>query len=308
MDHRAALKGLLCHDRSWQEASPIMSVACWTAANHGTFEAIRDVIEIFIPDDHAVLEMVLPPPDGRQYAALVRGPYISIVPPNWPHSIKWKQHSEIVVLALDHTYFRDKIRSALGHEAPTIGLHCAVIDPFIRELGNTMRNEFRMLRQPGTVYLESLAGVLAIYLGTNYDGNAKHQSLWSGLPAHKLNRVRGFVKEHLADAITVNQLAATVQLSPCHFARMFRQAAGQPPHIYITSQRMERAKDLLRNTDLPLVDVAASVGFQTQAHFTSVFRRHAGLTPRVFRLNWRFDALPNIEPDKSRRRNFDARQ
>ena len=92
-------------------------------------------------------------------------------------------------------------------------------------------------------------------------------------------------KKHIADAVQVGDLASTVHMSPYHFARAFKQTVGQPPHAYITGQRMERAKDLLRNTDLPLVDVAASAGFQTQAHFTGVFRKHAGVTPRIFRLN-----------------------
>jgi AraC family transcriptional regulator len=76
-------------------------------------------------------------------------------------------------------------------------------------------------------------------------------------------------------------------MSTFHFARMFKQATGQPPHVYITLQRMEYAKELLRNSSLPLVDIAASVGFQTQGHFTGVFHRYAGVTPRIFRLNSR---------------------
>jgi AraC family transcriptional regulator len=72
-----------------------------------------------------------------------------------------------------------------------------------------------------------------------------------------------------------------------HFARMFRYTTGTPPHVYITLKRIERARLLLRDSDLPLVQVAASVGFQTQGHFTAVFHRHAGATPRVFRLDSR---------------------
>jgi AraC family transcriptional regulator len=97
--------------------------------------------------------------------------------------------------------------------------------------------------------------------------------------------VQAFIREHLADPIRVEQLAAAVHLSPYHFARMFKKATGQPPHTYITMQRMEHAKELLRDSDLPLVEVAASVGFQTQAHFTGVFHRYTGRTPRVYRLN-----------------------
>jgi AraC-like DNA-binding protein len=74
-------------------------------------------------------------------------------------------------------------------------------------------------------------------------------------------------------------------MSPFHFARMFKKATGKPPHVYITAHRMEHAKHLLSDSELPLVDVAASVGFQTQGHFTGVFRKYCGVTPRVFRLH-----------------------
>jgi AraC-like DNA-binding protein len=76
-------------------------------------------------------------------------------------------------------------------------------------------------------------------------------------------------------------------MSLYHFARMFKLATGQPPHLYITIQRIEHAKALLRDSSLPLVVVAARVGFQTQEHFTNVFHRYAGVTPRVYRLSCR---------------------
>jgi AraC family transcriptional regulator len=58
---------------------------------------------------------------------------------------------------------------------------------------------------------------------------------------------------------------------------------------------MQRAKEVLSDSDLPLVDVAACVGFRTQAHFTGVFRRYSGLTPRAYRLSNRASAL-HVEP------------
>jgi transcriptional regulator GlxA family with amidase domain len=59
----------------------------------------------------------------------------------------------------------------------------------------------------------------------------------------------------------VNELAATAHMSAHHFARMFKEATGIPPHRYITLQRVDDAKQLLSDTELPLVEVAAAVGF-----------------------------------------------
>ena len=89
------------------------------------------------------------------------------------------------------------------------------------------------------------------------------------------------------EAIDRCDLAQVVHMSPYHFARMFKQATGQPPHVYITAQRMDQAKNLLGNSELSLVQVASNVGYQTQAHFTGVFHKHVGITPRTFRLKYR---------------------
>lgn len=100
---------------------------------------------------------------------------------------------------------------------------------------------------------------------------------------NKLQTVLGYIEDRLEQRIGVNELATQIHMSPFHFARRFKQAVGQPPHAYITHVRLERAKNLLASTDLPLAMVATRVGYRTQAHFTGVFRKHTGTTPRVFR-------------------------
>jgi AraC family transcriptional regulator len=110
----------------------------------------------------------------------------------------------------------------------------------------------------------------------------------SAVPAlspQRLQRVLAHIEEHLGDRVTVGQLAAVAHASEFHFARMFKRTTGTPPHAYMTGRRIDRAKELLARSELPLVEVAARVGFQTQAHFTVVFRRHVGRTPRIFRLH-----------------------
>jgi AraC family transcriptional regulator len=78
-------------------------------------------------------------------------------------------------------------------------------------------------------------------------------------------------------------LAALVQLSPPHFLRMFKHATGLAPHQYVLTQRIERAKGLLRTSMLAIGEIAFHLGFQTQSHFTMHFRRLTGLTPTAYR-------------------------
>ena len=109
------------------------------------------------------------------------------------------------------------------------------------------------------------------------------RSMPAGLDAGKLERVRMFIDRSLAESLHICHLSAAVHMSPFHFSRLFKLATGESPHAYLTRCRVERAKQLLAGATLPLVHVASAVGFQTQGHFTEVFRRHTGTTPRRFR-------------------------
>jgi len=113
-----------------------------------------------------------------------------------------------------------------------------------------------------------------------------------GLAPHKLQKVLAYVEEKLAEPVGVRELASQVHMSPFHFARRFKQAVGTPPHAYITHVRIERAKSLLAGTNVPLIEVATRVGYRTQAHFTGVFHRYVGTTPRAYRLGTRRELIP----------------
>jgi AraC family transcriptional regulator len=197
------------------------------------------------------------------------------------------ERRDAIVLVLDRVYFEQRARLALGNTVPKLTQGYAAADPFIREVGSALARDFRAGRVPGSAYLESLAGVIAIHLATHHCEKHLPDARCSGLADHKLRRVVDFISTHLADTIRIRDLARMVHMSLYHFARMFRHTTGMPPHLYLTLKRIEHAKLLLRDGDLPLVQVAASVGFQTQGHFTAVFHRHAGTTPRVFRLDSR---------------------
>jgi AraC-like DNA-binding protein len=76
-------------------------------------------------------------------------------------------------------------------------------------------------------------------------------------------------------------------LSIHHFARGFKQSAGMTPHYYLTQKRVERAQDMLANSELSLSEIAYAVGFSDQSHLTRHFRQMLGVTPRQFRWSQR---------------------
>lgn len=101
-------------------------------------------------------------------------------------------------------------------------------------------------------------------------------------PAIK-RRVFDYVETRLDQAITLEHLASEAGLSSYHFARMFRQSVGEAPHQYVLRRRIERARDLLRDPDHSVADIAQATGFSSQAHLTTRFARVTGLTPARFR-------------------------
>jgi len=108
-----------------------------------------------------------------------------------------------------------------------------------------------------------------------------------GLAAGTMRRVREYVDVHLGESINLQKLAVVAGLSVHHFAREFKQSAGVTPHRYLTQKRVERAREMLAQTDLSLAEIAYATGFSDQGHLTRHFRFMLGTTPREFRWSQR---------------------
>jgi AraC family transcriptional regulator len=115
----------------------------------------------------------------------------------------------------------------------------------------------------------------------------------------RLKRIMQYIDDHLPAKITLQDLAAVAGLSRMHFAAQFRAAIGMRPHEYLLKRRIASAEELLKQANVSLVEVALSVGFQTQAHFTTVFKRIAGDTPYQWRSAYLAQSTP-LPPAGSR--------
>jgi RpiB/LacA/LacB family sugar-phosphate isomerase len=104
-----------------------------------------------------------------------------------------------------------------------------------------------------------------------------------GLPPRRLQRVFDHIRENVARDLSVSELAQVVGMSQYYFSKLFKMSTGTTPHQYVMRQRVERAQEHLRATRTALAEIATLVGFETQSHFTSVFRRLVGATPKHYR-------------------------
>jgi AraC-like DNA-binding protein len=104
----------------------------------------------------------------------------------------------------------------------------------------------------------------------------------AGLERHLL-RARDLVDSRYDEPLDLRRLAREAHVSPRHFSRSFRRVFGETPHQYLLSRRLERARHLLRTTEMPVAEICLEVGFTSVGSFTTTFTRQIGVSPTTFR-------------------------
>jgi AraC family transcriptional regulator len=102
------------------------------------------------------------------------------------------------------------------------------------------------------------------------------------LDARALDRVGRYVKQNIAEAISLDDLASAACISRFHFARLFRASTGDSPMEYVRKVRISLAMEMLVRERHPVAVTAANLGFFDQSHFTRTFRRLIGVPPKLF--------------------------
>jgi AraC family transcriptional regulator len=118
-----------------------------------------------------------------------------------------------------------------------------------------------------------------------------------GLPSphlqRKIHEVQIFLAQNLSRDVDLTTIAAHASLSPYYFTRQFTAMVGMPPYRYLISLRIQRAAQLLRESDLTVTQILHRVGFHSPSHFTTTFRRHMGLSPTDYRRRFDFESNAN---------------
>lgn len=221
---------------------------------------------------------------GRRMTQLLREGHVSVVASGQPHGSEWRQGAEHLIFYLAPAFIERAARDLLRKGSAEIAENRTADDPFVRQLAGALRAELGRGNPPERLYLESLANVLAVHLLRSYAADRKPlRNPAHGLRGRRLERVTDFVLANLHTDLTLAALAGAAGLSPYHFARQFKRATGLTPHQYVVLRRVERARELLVGTDLPIGEVAGAVGFAHQSHLARHVRRHFGVAPSGFR-------------------------
>ncbi|MGF6853775.1 helix-turn-helix transcriptional regulator [Paraburkholderia sp. CI3] len=238
---------------------------------------------LLVPADRTAVEASGRNNAGSRSHVNVRAPCIGLIPAGAKLTAA-EDDPQGLVIALDSRILESRSRQVFGSSSSReLPLWFQAWDPFLREAASTLI----LLAQTAFVEagcLDGFADAIALHVSYHYSRDVHARVREAPLSQLKLMLINAFISEHIAENIQVEQLAARVHMSPSHFAHAFKKTTGSPPHFHLTTERVTLAKTMLSSSRLPLIDVAARTGFRTQQHFTEVFHRYTGMTPRVFRL------------------------
>jgi AraC family transcriptional regulator len=225
----------------------------------------------------------------RRYTALYSKGDISIMPAGVPACYRAEGEDHYLQIQIPPQFLKRVAQEAIELDPDQIELvtEFRVRDPQIEHTLMLLRTELHKGGGwVGQLYVESLANVLAMHLLREYS-TAQHRIAMyeGGLGDRKILQVSEYIHEHLDREIKLEELAQLTGISQFHFSRLFKQSMGVSPHQYLLQQRVERAKQLLKNSKLTIAEIALQCGFNSQSHLGKQFRQLTGLTPKAYRAN-----------------------
>lgn len=222
--------------------------------------------------------------DGRTLQGTVGANDVGVVPAGQPFAFEVQETIETLSVVLREDFVGRIAEQADLDHAEVLGSLYAP-DPPLARLVRSFLPELGGGNLGGELYAEALATQLAVHLLRHHSslGRRRAQELVRGpagaAPRRAISRALDCVNDDLAGALSLEKLAETAGYSPYHFARLFKEATGHPPHQYVLKERVERAKRLLETTELSLTEVARMSGFSSQSHMGRALKALTGATP-----------------------------
>lgn len=209
---------------------------------------------------------------------------ICILPANTLHKCRWIDSTEFLTISVESKLINNIANRLNTAENIEILPIFAQKEPLIQQIGLSLLAELQSQESLDSFYVNSLVDILIMRLLKGYGRKIpKNFELVEGLNAFKLKQALDYINDNLDRELRLADIALSLRMSPFYFARSFKQSMGIPPYQYLTQRRIDRAKLLLSNSSLSILEIVQSIGFRTQSHFTRVFREYTGTTPKQYR-------------------------
>lgn len=226
--------------------------------------------------------------EGKTYTGLYAKGDFSITPAQMPFFARWDGEDRYLKIRLTSRFIQRVATEALEINGDRLELlpQARIRDPQIEAIGLMLLSEVQQGHTANKLYVESLSNVLAVHLIRQYT-TARPQAVMyeGGLPQRQLLQVLDYIDAYLHQEIKLTDLASLLGMSEFYFSRQFKQVIGTTPYQYLLQQRIERAKQLLRQSDRSIADIALTCGFNSHSHLSKQFRQLTGTTPKAYRLN-----------------------
>jgi len=222
--------------------------------------------------------------DGNQGSEKHLPGSLILLPPGTRDRLRWEGTSERYVLSLDSKYVRDVADQNECSRQPGFQTRWCFRDPGLQYVLSDIADQFSNGWPLGRLYADLLSLQLATFLLTSQTIEPfKIKTSSGGLSRNKIRACLEYLAENVHRDVSLSEVAALANLSPFHFARLFRKETGATPYGYHMDQSMQRAKYLLSTTDEFVEGVAGRVGFGNLSSFSRAFKSHEGKSP----LQWR---------------------
>lgn len=157
-------------------------------------------------------------------------------------------------------------------------------DPVVSSLGQSLMPFLAARVATNQLYVDHVFLALRSHLAVTYGGMKPPNALnRGGLAPWQRRRALDLLSERLTEGVRLDTLSEACSLSSSAFLRAFRKTMGLAPHQWLLARRVERARDLIREGDLPLSEIALCAGFSDQSHLTRVFSQQMGTSPGAWR-------------------------
>ena len=213
---------------------------------------------------------------------------LSLIPAGMCPGMRAETDFDLVVCALDSALVSSLDSELERRPEGELRLQGNFQDPAARQLMTLLiaeANEGFTTERLYTEYLTQALAVRMLFLGRSTNPQTNNRRT-SALPRHVLLRIIDRMRCFSCD-LSLQVLANESGYSRVHFVRMFRAATGYSPHNYLLNLRLERARELLKNPSLSLIDVALDCGFSSHSHMSRLFHKSVGVTPSTYRRNLR---------------------